>query len=800
VKGIQGRQAALVALFLIGTACTGGSQPTLRPRQTLPFARGGTLRLTILGWDDHAFGLATDNGKGYYALDPQAEGGPAWELFRCCLLRTLLSYSGQPTARGGADPRPDLAAGYPTVSPDGLTWRFRLRRGIHYAPPFEHTEVVAQDFIRGIERGLSPSVSPDPNGPRGFTPINRDFDDLYWVIQGAKHYEFGKTDTITGLEAPDPFTLVIHLTEPTGDLPYRMAMPETAPIPPSPTDPTAPLGAETGHSEGDGPFLIGSGPYMIEGSPKLDFRLPPDQQHGAAGYMYGISLTLVRNPSWDPATDPLRPAYPDRIELKLENSGGSVHDGEASDLAAGRIDIAYFWEGAAPPSEEKLLPSFLADPELRPRLHIYPADFLGWMSMNMAVAPFDDLHVRKSVNLIMDKEAVHQLNGGHTEADIAGHLAFDSLEDDLLFNFDPYRTPGEHGSLDAAEAEMRLSQYDHDHDGLCDDPVCRRIGVPIGSFDTGYFDELFGIVQRSLAKIGLHLVATQIPPGDDYFSFASDPSNHVGMKIYEGRFKNFPSGSDFFVASFAPASGIDHSLIGATPHQLRAWGYKVRPVPSVTDRVHQCEATIGSSQPRCWADLDQYLMTEVVPWIPLLVHNRQRIVSSRVVSFTYDQFTTLPALDRIALRTGTEPSPTPTPTIGPVPAIPDGVYRTTITAQDFRSFHGTSDPDSLRENTGSFTISLHGGRFELMESADHKFYAPLNLGRYSGTGDTVVFTTDQPTFNQLTTPSMRWTFDGHALHFTFLGCGDLDTADPQNAHLCEDIKVLYEAHRWEKVG
>ena len=33
---------------------------------------------------------------------------------------------------------------------------------------------------------------------------------------------------------------------------------------------------------------------------------------------------LVRNPNWDPATDPLRKAWVDRIEIKLDVSISSI--------------------------------------------------------------------------------------------------------------------------------------------------------------------------------------------------------------------------------------------------------------------------------------------------------------------------------------------------------------------------------------------------------------------------------------------------------------------------------------------
>jgi len=245
-------------------------------QKNLPFARGGTLRFTLDSWDDHAFELTSEDGRGYYALDPQTDGGTVWELFRCCLTRTLMSYSGRPTSQGGADPRPDLAAGLPTVSADGLVWTFKLKRGIDYAPPFQHTEITAQDFIRAIQRGLSPSLRRNGAGT-GFLPINAEIDYLYAPILGAKEYEEGATRTIAGLEAPDPHTLVIHLTDPTGDLSYRLAMPFTAPIPPSPTDPTAPLGAATGHSGGDerGRPAAGEPPIPARAAPgRWRARLP----------------------------------------------------------------------------------------------------------------------------------------------------------------------------------------------------------------------------------------------------------------------------------------------------------------------------------------------------------------------------------------------------------------------------------------------------------------------------------------------------------------------------------------------
>jgi len=96
--------------------------------------------------------------------------------------------------------------------------------------------------------------------------------------------------------------LVVTTTAPTGDLAWRLAMPASAPIAPNPDDPSARLGIAEGHTKDYGRYLVGTGPYMFEGTDQLDFSVPPDEQEQVAGYIPGRQIVLVRNPSWDPAT------------------------------------------------------------------------------------------------------------------------------------------------------------------------------------------------------------------------------------------------------------------------------------------------------------------------------------------------------------------------------------------------------------------------------------------------------------------------------------------------------------------
>src|SRR5205823_10634001 len=209
------RIASGIVLILVATGCTGSRHPR-RARRSTAAPSGGTLRVGVLASDQCEFVLC-----GAAHEDPQwaGEDRVAYEIARCCLVRTLLSYNGQPTGGGGTVVRPDAARSLPTISGDGLTWTFHLKRGLHYAPPLQRVEITAQDFVRSLDRLLGP---PPANGPDYYggvmDPYVGNYLDLRGLIAGAMDYVAGKATAITGLEAPDRYTLRVHLTRPDGAL------------------------------------------------------------------------------------------------------------------------------------------------------------------------------------------------------------------------------------------------------------------------------------------------------------------------------------------------------------------------------------------------------------------------------------------------------------------------------------------------------------------------------------------------------------------------------------------------------
>jgi peptide/nickel transport system substrate-binding protein len=611
---------------MLVAACTaGGDREDRAAGPDAASLQGGTLRVAVA--DDSA-----------YQIDPDPENPSyeAWELARCCLLRTLYSYNGKPAEEGGAELRPDLAQGMPEVSSDGLTWTFRLKRGIRYAPPFDDTHIVALDIVRALEREARVA---DPDGYSFYYSVIRGFDDYPEAA-----------DSILGLERRDDRTLVVRLTEVTGDLAHRFALPATAPIP---------EGAAEGHGSDYGRFLVASGPYMVEGSDDLDFTVPPEQQEPASGFAPARfnddgevvepgSLVLVRNPSWERATDRLRPAYPDRIEISI---GGGDGDELARRVDTGEVDLVL--ADATSPLDQ--VATYQADPALEDRVYEGSRDAGFAVTMNIAAPPFDDLHVRRAVSTAIDEASLAHLvsEPPHTpwgsSAKAGARLAPDSLDGLLLRAFDPY-------PFDPADAreEMRASDYDPTGDGVCDRPVCRSVRAFV--LRMGVIPEQAEQVRADLAEIGIEL-ELELYHWPAFWRKILDPREQIPIAIGFTWNSDFPEGGGWYPALF-DVSGLDgccnSSLVGASPEQLREWGYRVKSVPSIDDRLDACERRRGVARTQCWAELDQYLMTEVVPRVAYLYMDTAYVVSERVVRYSFDQFVEYPALDRIALAPGSE--------------------------------------------------------------------------------------------------------------------------------------------------
>jgi len=171
---------------------------------------------------------------------------------------------------------PDLAEDLGTKSSDGLTWTFKLKKGIKYQ---DGTEVKAADYAYAIKRSFAHDLYD--SGPTYQQQFFLD-GETYKGPYGANGANY------KGVETPDDNTLVIHLAKKFDDMPYYAAFPLFTPIPQA---------KDTQKNYEQRP--MSTGPYKVD------------------SYVPGTELKLSKNPSWDPATDPVRHQYLDGWDFKF---------------------------------------------------------------------------------------------------------------------------------------------------------------------------------------------------------------------------------------------------------------------------------------------------------------------------------------------------------------------------------------------------------------------------------------------------------------------------------------------------
>ena len=226
----------------------------------------------------------------------------------------------------GAEVVPDLATSMPTPTDGGRTYTFHLRQGVRYSTG---APVLAGDIRRGIERSVLYSDTPPylRLGILGAKACGKAADKAV-----AANKPRPRCDLSSGIVANDRTgTITFHLTRPTPEFVYQLALPNASAVPQDTPDDLPP-----------GTYLPATGPYMIRSLTAegiTEGGLPA--RHGR--------LELVRNPHfhvWSPAAQPA--GYPDRIVLKT----GYTAKQAVAQVADGRADLVF--DGVSSADVERL--------------------------------------------------------------------------------------------------------------------------------------------------------------------------------------------------------------------------------------------------------------------------------------------------------------------------------------------------------------------------------------------------------------------------------------------------------------
>jgi len=603
----------VVAAFAVASAVGASAHPAKQSQ----IKAGGTLNV---GWEQ-AWNF-TDN------FDPTGEYlGDAFGIMDNLLVRTLIGYNH--TAGGpGNTPVADIATSVPKPTNGGKTYTFHIKKGVEFSPPVSR-QVVCNDFVNAMQR----LANPKDGGQYSF---------YYKVIKGWDAYAAGKAKSISGIKCQGTSTIVFNLTTPTGDFLKRMGMPATGP---QPAEVTKCFEGKPGKYGQD---LISTAGYMFQGIDQVNISscagLKP-----ASGYDGQTHMFLVRNPNYKQSTDSTRKNYVDQVRFLIDASSTDIYN----KIEAGQFDLA---TSSIPPS---VLKKYATSSSLKSHFFQNSGDRTWYLTLNTTQAPFDDVHVRRAMNWIIDKAALRQIWGGPTVGDIANHIVPDSIFGGALSDYAPYKTPGDHGSVAKAKAAMRGSKYSSGG-GMCDAKQCKGVLLiaDARSVDPG----MVSTIQQDGAKIGITFTVRTI---NGAYPTVQTVAKNVPISERPGWGKDYADASTFFSPLFdgrtiIPTGNTNYSLLGITPSQcktLKVSGdcspYNAKTglgVPSINKQLDKCSALIDPARTSCYEALDKYLMTNVVPWVPWMWSKVTRITSNNVTHYQFDQFSTTPAYSMISVK------------------------------------------------------------------------------------------------------------------------------------------------------
>ncbi|HLY58751.1 MAG TPA: peptide ABC transporter substrate-binding protein [Stellaceae bacterium] len=233
------------------------------------------------------------------------------------------------------------------ISPDGLTWTFHLRHGLQWS---NGDPLTSADYLYSFRRLVDPATAAD------------DPSDLKQVV----NYEAiisGKEKDLTklGVEAPDPYTLRLHLIEPRLALKFLLTDPQVYPLHRATIEKWGKDWTQPGH-------MVSNGPYVLTSwIPQTDIIVKKNER------FYDASSVAIDEVHWIGAED---------MDAALRR------------FRAGELD----WMDCLK-TNVAICKSDLAD-----QFHTAPINSVGLLVINMTKGPLSkDIRLREALNLSVDR-------------------------------------------------------------------------------------------------------------------------------------------------------------------------------------------------------------------------------------------------------------------------------------------------------------------------------------------------------------------------------------------------------------
>ncbi len=484
--------------------------------------------------------------------------------------RQLYSFDSTKTGNELNVPVPDLADGAAQISSDNTTFTFKIRKGVKWAPPGTG-EVTAEDFVRGVKRMYDKTT---PSGGQSYSNL----------IQGAEEFGAGKAKEISGLVASGD-TLTITLKKPAADFLSILSMPFFSPVPKEAEK--YKVGAD--YSK----HVIGSGPYTLK------------------EYVPTKSMEFIRNTNWDPATDPLRKAWVDRVTVRE----GLEPDAIQQTIESGDADISM---DTIPPNAA--LQRLSTDATLKQQFSVQTTGCTRYFTFGTTSASdtpqakISDVKVRQAVNYALDKVALQRARGGPFAGDPASTILTPTL---LGYQkFDLYPSADFKG--DVAKAKQLLTEAGYPN-GLTLNYVGGNAGAGA---------RVNTAAQASLARVGITLKQKLFSGFALYTDSLGLPAKAKEHQMGNaGWCPDYPGdGARSFIVplldsrSIIPAGNSNYGLYDNA---------------DVNTKIDQALAEPDQAKrATLWGEIDKQIM-EDAPWAPYLYDKTQFFWSKRVKNWIW---------------------------------------------------------------------------------------------------------------------------------------------------------------------
>ncbi|GGO02848.1 ABC transporter [Microbispora rosea subsp. aerata] len=457
--------------------------------------------------------------------------------------RTLTAYKHEPS--GDIKLVGDLATDAGTTEDGGKTWKFTLKDGLKWQ---DGSPITSADIKYSFERLFADFITEGPDYAETWLvpDPNKPFRDQY---KGP--YDGKELDTI---ETPDDKTIIFHLNGEHPDFNFTVAMTGYGAVPKA---------HDTKQKYDKQPFS--SGPYKI------------------VSHITDKSMDLERNEHWDPKTDPIRHAYPDKFHMEFGVQAQQSTERFMADTGNDKYAFTFHNAVAAERVQE-----VLGNPELMKRSVQGLTPFTTFYNIN--TKRITDINVRKAIIAAWPSKQIQQISGGEINT---GKIATTVLSPTVL----GYEAFDLYGKLakpegDPEEAKRLLAQSGNPN------PT-----VVYAYNQTPTQEKITVAIKEALTKAGFKVVAKPLNPTTYYDAIGVVDNKY---DIYWGGWAaDWPTGSTAIQPLF------DGRLIADN-----ASNYSHLNVPEINEAIDKAnEITDAAEAGKAWAAIDRMIMEQaaIVP-------------------------------------------------------------------------------------------------------------------------------------------------------------------------------------------